>query len=114
MREEMSPRSLLPCAVAASILALAAAASGATEKVDSTPAATGSLRAGKPIVIGAAVGRTGFLSVYDNAVTRAAELAVLDINSRGGVLRRPLKIIYSDTRSDLALVQRAALDVIDR
>src|SRR5262249_37408093 len=55
--EEMSPRSGLSCAVAASILALAAAASGAIEKVDSTPAAARSPPAGKPIVIGAAVGR---------------------------------------------------------
>jgi branched-chain amino acid transport system substrate-binding protein len=44
----------------------------------------------------------------------AAQFAISDINAHGGVLGRPLKMIFSDTKSDQAAGATAAQDVISR
>lgn len=67
---------------------------------------------GKPIIIGAAVAKTGFFSSYDWPGTLAAGLAIADINKAGGVLGRPLKLITADTKSDRATGRTAALSLI--
>ena len=41
-------------------------------------------------------------------------MAVKDINAAGGVLGRPLKIIYSDTKSEIPQGAVAAMEVIDQ
>jgi branched-chain amino acid transport system substrate-binding protein len=66
-----------------------------------------------PIVIGAPVARTGFLQAYDGPVMAGAELAVEDINAKGGVLGRPLKIVYADTKSEIEQGSVAALEIVD-
>lgn len=66
-----------------------------------------------PIVIGAPVGRTGFIQAYDDPVMAGAELAVKDINADGGVLGRPLKIVYADTKSEIEQGSVAALELVD-
>jgi branched-chain amino acid transport system substrate-binding protein len=67
-----------------------------------------------PIIIGAANAKTGFVNFFDGPVSAGAELAVRDFNAQGGVLGRQLKIIYSDTKSDLNQTQQAALEVISQ
>lgn len=71
-------------------------------------------QAADPIIIGSATARTGPLSPYDTGPAQAAELAVADINARGGVLGRPLKIVYSDTKSDPGLGATAATEVLSQ
>lgn len=68
--------------------------------------------AAEPIIVGSATARTGVLSPYDTGPARGAELAVRDINARGGVLGRSLKIVYSDTKSDPAFGATAATEVL--
>jgi branched-chain amino acid transport system substrate-binding protein len=68
----------------------------------------------QPIIIGAAVARSGFFATFDVAVSNGAEIQVAKINARGGVLGRPLKIVYSDTKSDINQSRSAALDVISK
>ncbi|RFC68012.1 ABC transporter substrate-binding protein [Mesorhizobium denitrificans] len=58
---------------------------------------------GEPIVIGVASGQTGTLAPWDQGAARGAELAVEDINAKGGVLGRPLKLVVRDTKSDPSL-----------
>jgi len=68
--------------------------------------------AADPLVIGVASGQTGLLSPWDFGGRRGAEIAIEDINARGGVLGRPLKLVVSDTKSDPSLGPTAASEVI--
>jgi branched-chain amino acid transport system substrate-binding protein len=78
-------------------------------------AAAGESRAADdPIIIGAAIALSGVVAPYDEGPAKAMEVAVDEINAKGGVLGRPLKIIYSDTKSDIAYGSTAAQDVIDK
>lgn len=67
-----------------------------------------------PIIIGAAIAQSGAIAPYDEGPAKAMEIAVEEINSKGGVLGRLLKIIYSDTKSDITYGATAAQDVIDK
>lgn len=67
----------------------------------------------KPIIIGFATAQTGFVVPYDNGV-KTAEMAIEDINAKGGLLGRKLVSIYSDTKSDRVRGAKAGLDVIQR
>jgi branched-chain amino acid transport system substrate-binding protein len=51
------------------------------------------------IVIGAAIAKTGYMAVYDDAVV-ALEQLVSETNARGGIDGRKLRVIQADTRSD--------------
>jgi branched-chain amino acid transport system substrate-binding protein len=66
-----------------------------------------------PIVIGVASGQTGVLGPWDQGATNGAELAIEDINAKGGVLGRQLKLVIRDTKSDPSLGPTAALEVLD-
>ena len=67
----------------------------------------------KPIVIGFATATTGWIAPYDNGV-KAAEMAIEEINAKGGLLGRKLVSVYSDTKSDRAQGAKAGLDVIQK
>lgn len=67
-----------------------------------------------PIIIGAAIAQSGVIAPFDEGPAKAMEIAVEELNAKGGVLGRSLKIIYSDTKSDIAYGATAAQDVIDR
>jgi branched-chain amino acid transport system substrate-binding protein len=69
---------------------------------------------GKPIIIGAPLGLTGFLNFFDAPSLAGAQIAAAEINAKGGLLGRPLKIITADTKSDLAQGTNAALEVISK
>ena len=57
---------------------------------------------------------TGVISFYDQAHLASARVAVDQINRKGGVLGRPLKIVTVDTKSDLSLISGAAQQVISQ
>jgi branched-chain amino acid transport system substrate-binding protein len=67
-----------------------------------------------PIVIGAAVGMTGVNAVYDQQNMAAARMAVDEINRKGGVLGRKLKLEIVDTRSDREQSGPAAQAAIEK
>ncbi len=52
------------------------------------------------IIIGFAVGQTGWMNQYDGPDTQGALMAMDDINAKGGVLGRKLKAVFADTKSD--------------
>ena len=45
---------------------------------------------------------------------KAMEVAIDEINAKGGLLGKQIKIIYADTKSDIAYGATAAQDVIDK
>ena len=76
-------------------LALAGAASGFA----------GSARAqGKPITVGFGMALTGGLAPNGKAALLAMQIATEDINAKGGVLGRPLKLVYYDDQSNPSTV----------
>jgi branched-chain amino acid transport system substrate-binding protein len=69
--------------------------------------ATGVAVAAEPIRIGIPVGLSGANSVVAPSVVQAAELAVEEINAKGGVLGRPLALEVADDASGAAGAQKA-------
>jgi len=63
--------------------------------------------AADPIKIGVPVGLSGANSVVAPSVVQAAELAVEEINAKGGVLGRPLSLEIADDASGAAGAQKA-------
>lgn len=61
----------------------------------------------EPIVIGVPVGLSGANSVVAPSVVQSAELAVEEINAKGGVLGRPLQLAVADDGSGAQGAQRA-------
>jgi branched-chain amino acid transport system substrate-binding protein len=66
------------------------------------------------VIIGAAIAQSGVVAPYDEGPAQAMEVAVEEINAKGGVLGKQLKIIYADTKSDIAYGGTAAQEVIDK
>lgn len=63
------------------------------------------------VLIGAATSYSGWMAVFDTSTTHAAELAVQDLNSHGGVLGKKVKLVHIDTKTDAAQTARAAQDL---
>lgn len=91
-------------------LAISAVAVGACGSSDSGSSASDA----KEIVIGAAIAQTGVLSFTDVPGLKGAKVAVNDINAKGGVDGKKLKLIVADTKSDRAIGPQAALELINK
>jgi ABC-type branched-subunit amino acid transport system substrate-binding protein len=72
------------------------------------------LAAADPIVIAMPLALSGVISFYDKPNLAGAQIAVAEINRKGGVLNRPLKIISADTKSDLGLIAGVANSLLDQ
>jgi len=77
---------------------------------DATPMAA----SGEPIVIGAAIHQTDWMSAYDLPTLAAMQLAIKQVNAAGGVLGRPLELIVGDGKTDPATVGNVAIELIDQ
>jgi len=69
---------------------------------------SGGEASGEPIVLGAAVGETGFMAAYDGAPLEALKLAIKERNAEGGIDGRPVELLVKDTHSDKATAKTAA------
>lgn len=67
-----------------------------------------------PIVIGAAIALSGFVAPYDDGPLKGLQLAVADINAKGGVMGHQLKVVTADTKSDPAQGTNAAIEVLEQ
>lgn len=105
---------LVPIVAVAAGAALALAACSSSSS-STSPSASGSASAtGEPIIIGHAAGQTGFMNAYDGPIGKFAQLAIDEINAKGGVGGRPLKLIATDTKSKPELGQTAADEAIEQ
>lgn len=96
------------------VVALAAALTACGSDESSGDTSSASPASSEPIVIGAAMGFTGFMVTWDDPVYQAALLAIDDLNAKGGVLGRQLTMVRADTKSDQALGPVAASEVLDK
>ncbi len=67
-----------------------------------------------PIIVGAAVAKSGFMVQYDTGPMIALRLAIEDINADGGILGRPLQLVEADTKTDPAGAARAGAEVLSQ
>ncbi len=67
----------------------------------------------KPILIGFAVGVTGWIAPFDNGY-KTAEIAIEEINAKGGVLGRKLATAYCDTKSDREQGAKCGQELVDK
>lgn len=88
----------LACVVGATALSAAAAPRGKAAE--------------SPIVIGRAIGLTGFISAYDGPSKVGADIAAAEINAKGGIMGHPIKFVDTDTKSEVAGGASAATEAI--
>ena len=82
-------------------------------KAEATPAPQAAEEK-QPLTIGAVFNATGWMAAYDQPPRSAAMLAIDDINSKGGVMGRELKLIELDGKTDPATVGNAARQLIEQ
>jgi branched-chain amino acid transport system substrate-binding protein len=68
----------------------------------------------KPIIIGFAVAKSGWMEPYDTGPSRFAELAIAELNAKGGLLGRKIVSIYADTKTDVNQSAKAGQELIDK
>jgi branched-chain amino acid transport system substrate-binding protein len=66
------------------------------------------------IIIGAATSNSGWMAAFDSGPTKAAQLAVDDINAKGGVLGKKLKLVAIDTKTDQSQTAKAAQSLVEQ
>jgi branched-chain amino acid transport system substrate-binding protein len=67
----------------------------------------------KPISIGFAVAVTGWLAPFDNGY-KAAEIAIDEINVKGGLLGRKLSTVFCDTKSDREQGAKCGQELVEK
>lgn len=68
---------------------------------------------GPDIVVGFANAKSGWLEAYDTPARRAALVAIDELNAKGGLLGRKLRVVEADTKTDRAQSAKAGLEVLD-
>jgi branched-chain amino acid transport system substrate-binding protein len=76
-------------------------------------ASTPSSAADDTIIIGAAIARSGWMAPYDEGPLAAAQMAVDDINKKGGLLGKKLVIQEADTKTEVAGAAQAGAELLD-
>lgn len=66
------------------------------------------------IIVGAAIGESGWIAPYDGPPLNAARVAIDEINAAGGLLGRRIELIVADTKTDRAQGAKAAAELLDR
>jgi branched-chain amino acid transport system substrate-binding protein len=85
-------------------LVASAAGCGGSGKNGGASAATSASHAGKqngPVVIGAAIALSGFMSAYDGPSFAGFKLKIDQVNAAGGLDGRRIKLITADTKSEI-------------
>lgn len=118
MAMSRNARALL--AVFAAVAALGAAGCGGSGSSSSDTSSgsgtseSGGGASGEPIVIGAAIDQSDFMSAFDDPALAAAQLEVAKINAAGGVDGHPLKFAVANTHLKPDQTKSAALNLIDK
>jgi branched-chain amino acid transport system substrate-binding protein len=99
------------CSLVVVVAAFGAAGCGSSKKSSS---GTGTVAAGKPIVIGAAIDQTALMSSFDGPALAAAQLEVAKVNAAGGVNGRKLQFQVENTQLKPDRTKAAASDLLGK
>lgn len=110
----MRTRSLAAAAAAGTAMLLTIAACGGSTNptAASSAAGSGGARPAGPIVIGAAIATTGFMSSFDTPDMNGFKIAMNGINAHGGIDGRKIRLIEENTQSTTSGAKQAAADLI--
>ncbi len=75
---------------------------------------SGPVRAAEPILVGGLFAESGKVAFVGTASRLVAEMAIKQINEKGGVLGRPLKMVVYDTESDPNIALRMARQLVEK
>lgn len=100
-------------AVVGIVIAGCGGSSDSSDSSGSESASAGEIPEG-PITIGAPLALTGDISFVDSGMKQGIDLAVSEINSKGGVDGHEIEVVTADTKSDPATIGTAAQEVIDQ
>jgi branched-chain amino acid transport system substrate-binding protein len=92
------------------VAALAAVGCGSSKK----SSGTGTVKAGAPIVIGAAIDQTALMSSFDGPALAAAQLEVNKINAQGGVAGHKLEFQVGNTQLKPDRTKAVASDLVGK
>jgi branched-chain amino acid transport system substrate-binding protein len=95
-------------------LTLAVAACGGSDSSSSSSSSSSTAKTSAPIVVGAAIAKTGTFSQYDIPAYNFFKLRVDEINAAGGINGRKIKLVESDARSDPAQAKVAGERVLSQ
>ncbi|OZD06572.1 hypothetical protein CH275_10190 [Rhodococcus sp. 06-235-1A] len=101
----------IPIAAAVAVSCLMLAACGSSTNPN---AATSSESQDGPIVIGAAVATSGFMTSFDEPDMAGFKIAMDEVNAAGGIDGRQIELIQEDTTSTAAGAKKAAETLIDQ
>ncbi|WP_322100065.1 ABC transporter substrate-binding protein [Geminicoccus roseus] len=82
-------------------------------QVGAAMAAFGAIPAKAEITIGAALNLTGIQAPMDEPGFRGAQVAIKELNDKGGLLGQPVKLVSIDGKSDPVTVGNVAVELID-
>jgi branched-chain amino acid transport system substrate-binding protein len=99
------------CSLVVAVAAFGAAGCGSSKKSSS---GTGTVAAGKPIVIGAAIDQTALMSSFDGPALAAAQLEVAKVNAAGGVDGHKLQFQVENTQLKPDRTKAAASDLLGK
>lgn len=68
----------------------------------------------KPIIIGGALSLTGIQAPLDEPGLRGAQIAIKELNDKGGILGRPVEFVNLDGKSDPATVGNVTVQLIEQ
>ena len=68
----------------------------------------------EPIKVGAVLPFSGGVELYGRQAKLGLDLAAKDINSAGGILGRPVELLYADDNTDPAVATDATRKLIER
>lgn len=94
------------------LLALGLAACGSGSGDDGGDDSSSGGEGSAPITLGFAIGETGFMAAYDGPARTVAEYAIDDLNAKGGVDGREIKVVSADMKSKPELSGDAATEVL--
>jgi urea transport system substrate-binding protein len=71
-------------------------------------------KSAEPIKVGAVLPFSGGVELYGRQAKLGLDLAASEINARGGILGRPVELIYEDDRTDPAVAVAATRKLVER
>lgn len=95
-------------------LALGVAACGSGDSSDGASTSGTAAKTDEPIVIGAAIAKTGTFSQYDIPAYNFFKLKVDEINKAGGIDGRQIKLVEADAKSDPTEAKAAGERVLEQ
>lgn len=101
---------LLLAAIGAAVALLAVGCGGSSSSTSGSTTSTDK----KPIVIGAAIDQTDFMSAFDDPALAAAQIEAAKINAAGGVDGRRIEFKVQNTQLKPDRTKAAALDLISK